>query len=143
MFATPAFAQTTQGGGAGDLLSLVPLLAIFAIMYFMVMRPQQQRTKRLREKVAAIRRGDTVITNGGLIGKVARVTDDEIQLDVGDNVRVRVVRSMVAEVRSKSEPAAADTDDKGSGAGKPARKGRAAKVDAAEKAPAAEDPDQP
>lgn len=140
MFATPAFAQTTQGGGAGDLLSFVPLVAIFAIMYFLVMRPQQQRAKRLREKIAAIRRGDTVVTSGGLIGKVARITDDEIQLEVGENVRVRVVRSMVAEVRSKSEPAAADAEDKGTGRG--ARKGRAAKTEVAEKAPATEDPDQ-
>jgi preprotein translocase subunit YajC len=143
MFATPAFAQTTQGGGAGDLLSFVPLLAIFAIMYFMVMRPQQQRAKRLREKIAGIRRGDTVVTNGGLIGKVVRVTDDEIQLDVGENVRVRAVRSMVADVRSKSEPATVDTDDKGSGTGKTTRKGRAAKSETAEKAPATEDPDLP
>lgn len=142
MFATPAFAQTTQGGGAGDLLSFVPLLAIFAIMYFMVMRPQQQRAKRLREKIAAIRRGDTVVTNGGLIGKVARVTDDEVQLDVGENVRVRVVRSMVADVRSKSEPVANDADDKGAGAARTARKGRAPKAGAAEKAPASDDSDQ-
>jgi preprotein translocase subunit YajC len=123
-------------------LSFVPLLAIFAIMYFMVMRRQQQRAKRLREKIAAIRRGDTVVTNGGLIGKVARVTDDEIQLDLGENVRVRVVRSMVTDVRSKSEPATANADDKGSGAGKGTRKGRATKTEAAEKVPAAEDSDQ-
>ncbi|MEP1934593.1 MAG: preprotein translocase subunit YajC [Roseibium sp.] len=106
MLITPAYAQTAGIGGPDFLMSLLPFVAIFAIMYFLIIRPQRQRMKQHQELVSNLRRGDTVVTTGGLIGKVAKVVDDgEIQVELSEGVKVRVVRSMVQEVRSKGEPA--------------------------------------
>lgn len=106
MFITPAYAQTAGAGGPDFLMSLLPFVAIFAIMYFLIIRPQRQRMKKHQEMVANLRRGDTIVTTGGLIGKVAKVIDDgELQVELSEGVKVRVVRSMVQEVRSKTEPA--------------------------------------
>lgn len=111
MLVTPAFAQDAAGGAAdpmGGFLQIIPLLLIFGIMfYFMIFRPQQQRMKAHREMISKVRRGDTVVTSGGLIGKVSKVVaegDDELQLEIAEGTKVRVSRQMVAEVRSKSEP---------------------------------------
>jgi preprotein translocase subunit YajC len=107
MFITPAFAQTPGGlfGGGDMLTSLLPFALIFVIMYFLILRPQQKRVKAHQEMVKNVRRGDTVVTNGGLIGRVAKVVDDsEIEIEISDDVRVRQSRSMIAEVRSKGEP---------------------------------------
>ena len=116
MLVTPAFAQDAAGGAAGTtsgLLSMVPLLLIFGIMfYFMIFRPQQQRMKSHREMISRVRRGDTVVTSGGIIGKVSKVVaegDDELQLEIAEGTKVRVARQMVAEVRSKAEPVKADS----------------------------------
>jgi preprotein translocase subunit YajC len=104
MFITPAYAQTGQTGGGDFLITFAPLVMIFAIMYFLILRPQQQRMKAHRELVANVKRGDTVITQGGIIGKVSRVVDDgEVQVEIADNVRVRIVRSMIAEVKTKAD----------------------------------------
>jgi len=95
------------GGGPGDPITsfVVPMLAVFAIMYFMVIRPQQTRAKRHQEMLKAVRRGDVVVTNGGLVGKVTKVVDDDqVEVEVADGVKVRQVRSMIADVRAKSEP---------------------------------------
>jgi preprotein translocase subunit YajC len=84
------------------LTSFVPIIAIFAIMYFLMIRPQQQRMKQHREMVDNVRRGDTVVTAGGIIGKVAKVKDEgEILIDIADNVQVRVLKSTLTEVRVK------------------------------------------
>jgi preprotein translocase subunit YajC len=109
MLITPAFAQGLPFGLGGDsasmITSLMPLILIIVIMYFLVLRPQQQRVKRHQEMVKALRRGDTVVTNGGLVGKVTKVVDDDqIEVEVADGVRVRQMRSMVSEVRAKGEP---------------------------------------
>ncbi|QFT32273.1 preprotein translocase subunit YajC [Roseibium porphyridii] len=107
MFITPAYAQTAGAGGMESLLyGPIPMMvALFAIMYFLIIRPQRQRMKQHQELVSNLRRGDTVVTSGGLIGKVAKVVDDgEIQLELSEGVKVRVVRGMVQEVRSKTEP---------------------------------------
>ncbi|HQF30264.1 MAG TPA: preprotein translocase subunit YajC, partial [Hyphomicrobiales bacterium] len=106
MFVTPAFAQSTGAAGGGDLLmSLLPFVAIFAVMYFLILRPQRQRQKEHQELVKALRRGDTVVTAGGLIGRVSKVVDDhELQIELSEGVKVRLVRSMVTEVRAKGEP---------------------------------------
>jgi preprotein translocase subunit YajC len=80
------------------------MILIFVIMYFLILRPQQQKAKAHRELVANIRRGDTIVTSGGLIGKVAKVDVAEIQVEVAEGVKVRLVRGMVAEVRAKGEP---------------------------------------
>ena len=87
------------------LVQLLPFALIFVIMYFLILRPQQKRVKAHQELVKAVRRGDTVITNGGLIGKVTKVVDDEqIEIEIADGVRIRQVRSMVTDVRAKGEP---------------------------------------
>jgi preprotein translocase subunit YajC len=106
MFVTPAFAQASNPlGGDSMLLQLLPFVLIFVIMYFLILRPQQKRVKTHAEMVKNVRRGDTVVTNGGLIGKVTKVVDDEqIEVEIADGVRVRQVRSMVSGVRAKGEP---------------------------------------
>jgi preprotein translocase subunit YajC len=110
MFVTPAFAQAATGGGeASFLFSLMPFLLIFVIMYFLVIRPQQKRVKSHRDMIGSLRRGDTVVTTGGIIGKVTKVVDDnEIEVQIADNVKVRVARSMVSDVRAKGEPVSGD-----------------------------------
>ena len=105
MFITEAFAQTGGGGGTTSfLVQFMPIILIFVIMYFLILRPQQQKARLHREMVASLRRGDTVVTNGGLIGRVAKVDENELQVELAEGVRVRVVRGMVAEVRAKGEP---------------------------------------
>ena len=107
MFTTSAFAQGFGGAGGegGMLMSLLPFVLIFVIMYFLILRPQQKRVKAHQELVKNVRRGDTVITNGGLVGKVTKVVDDEqIEIEIADNVRIRQVRGMITDVRAKGEP---------------------------------------
>jgi preprotein translocase subunit YajC len=106
MFVTPAFAQANPLGGDGNMLmSLLPFILIFVIMYFLILRPQQKRAKDHQELVKNLRRGDTVVTSGGLVGKVTKVVDDDhIEVEIADGVRVRQVRQMVSGVRAKSEP---------------------------------------
>ena len=87
----------------------VPLILIFAIMYFLLIRPQQKKVKEHQAMVAAVRRGDQVVTQGGLIGKVTKVKDDnEVEVELAEGVKVRVVKSTLANVTSKTEPAKAD-----------------------------------
>ncbi|WP_417683929.1 preprotein translocase subunit YajC [Roseibium sp.] len=107
MFITPAYAQAAGSPlGPDFLMSILPFVLIFAIMYFLIIRPQRQRMKQHQEMVANLRRGDTIVTTGGLIGKVAKVVDDaELLVELAEGVKVRIVRSMVQEVRAKSEPA--------------------------------------
>jgi len=107
MLTTPAFAQGIPGfGGDGGMITqLLPFVLIFVIMYFLILRPQQRRVKLHQEMVKNVRRGDTVVTNGGLIGKVTKVVDEgEIEIEIADEVRIRQMRSMIAEVRAKGEP---------------------------------------
>jgi len=82
--------------------TLVPLVLLFGIFYFLLIRPQQQRVKTHQQMVESVRRGDTVVTAGGLIGKVAKVKDDgELMVEIADNVQVRVLKSTLTEVRTK------------------------------------------
>jgi preprotein translocase subunit YajC len=105
MFVTPAYAQANPFGGDSMLVQLLPFVLIFVIMYFLILRPQQKRAKEHAELVKNLRRGDTVITSGGLVGKVTKVVDDEqVEMEISDGVRVRQVRSMVSGVRAKGEP---------------------------------------
>lgn len=111
MFITPAFAQAATGapGGTDFLIQILPFLLIFVIMYFLILRPQQKRVKAHQEMIKNVRRGDTIVTSGGLIGKVIKITDDsEVQVEIADNVRVRLSRAMIAEVRAKGEPVKTD-----------------------------------
>jgi preprotein translocase subunit YajC len=106
MFITEAFAQTGgDAGGASMLIQFAPILLIFVIMYFLILRPQRQKARQHQEMVANLHRGDTVVTSGGMIGKIAKVEDHEIQVELAEGVRVRVVRGTIAEVRAKGEPA--------------------------------------
>ena len=88
------------------ILQLVPFVLIFVIMWFLIIRPQQRRAKEHQELIRNVRRGDTVVTSGGIIGKVAKVADEaaDIEVEIADGVRVKVVRSMISEVRAKGEP---------------------------------------
>ena len=109
MLVTPAFAQGSPFGGGDMWTQLLPFVLIFVIMYFLILRPQQKRTKEHQELVKNLRRGDTVITSGGLVGKVTKVDDDDqIEVEIADGVRVRQVRSMVTGVRAKGEPVKED-----------------------------------
>ena len=106
MFISPAYAQGAGGGGGDFILQLLPIVLMIVIFYFLLFRPQQQRMKAHQEMVSNIRRGDTIVTQGGLIGRVTRVKDDgvEIEVEIADNTRVRVVKTTVADVRAKGEP---------------------------------------
>ena len=104
---TSAFAQTPGAlGSGGDLIQfIVPMVAVLGIMYLMILRPQQKRAKDHQAMITAVRRGDTIVTTGGLIGKVTKATEPtELELEIAANVRVRVSRAMISEVRAKGEP---------------------------------------
>ena len=91
---------------SGAIAQFLPLILIFAIMYFLLIRPQQKKVKEHQSMVNALRRGDQVVTQGGLIGKVVKVKDDnEVEVELAENVKVRVVKSTIATVVSKTEPA--------------------------------------
>lgn len=108
MFITPAYAQAAGGaGGAAAFAQFVPLILIFAIMYFLLIRPQQKKMKDHQAMVGALRRGDLVVTAGGIRGKVTKVLDDaDAEVEIADGVKVRVVKSTISHVVSKTEPAA-------------------------------------
>ena len=109
MFVTPAHAQAAGGDPLAGFGSFVPLILIFVIFYFFLIRPQQKRAKEHKAMLEALRRGDQVITAGGIHGKVTKVKDDgEVEVEIADGVRVRVVKSTVATVVNKTEPAAND-----------------------------------
>ena len=104
MLVTPAYAQAGGAGAGGSLL--IPMILVFAIMYFLMIRPQQKKIKEHQAMVAALRRGDQVVTQGGLIGKVTKVKDDnELEVELSEGVKVRVVQSTIATVLNKTEPA--------------------------------------
>lgn len=106
MFITPAYAQAAAGGDANSILmSMLPFVLIFVIMYFLILRPQQKRVKDHQELIKNLRRGDSVITSGGFIAKITKVVDDEqVEIELADGVRVRLLRSAVSGVRAKGEP---------------------------------------
>jgi preprotein translocase subunit YajC len=108
--ALPAVAQAAPAAAPANslVMQLVMFLPLILIFYFLLIRPQQQRQKKHTAMIAAIKRGDTVVTSGGLIGKVNKVSDTEISVDLAENVRVRVVKGMILEVRNKSEPVPAN-----------------------------------
>ena len=108
MLITEAFAQTASAAPTGisdTFIQLVPIVAMIAIVYFVLWRPQQRRAKEQREMVQAARRGDVVVTTGGIIGKVSKSVDDyEVELEIAPNVKVRLARTGIAEVRARGEP---------------------------------------
>jgi preprotein translocase subunit YajC len=106
MFISPAYAQAAGGMPGGDIISMIlPLVMIMGVFWFLLIRPQQKRLKDHQELVKNVRRGDTVVTGGGIVGKVHKVVDDnEIILEIAENVRIRVVKSSISEVRTRGEP---------------------------------------
>jgi preprotein translocase subunit YajC len=113
MLITPAYAQGASGSTIDMLGPVLPIALVFVIMYFLILRPQQQRAKQHQSMVKNLRRGDTVITSGGMVGRVTKlVDDDQIEVEIADGVRVRQMRGMIAEVRAKGEPV---KDDSASG----------------------------
>ncbi len=128
MFISPAYAQTA-GGGGDTLISLLPLVLIFVVFYLLLIRPQQKKMKQHRDMVAALRRGDRVVTGGGLFGTVTKVlSDTELQVEIAEGVKVKVARGTISEILTKSEPVggkaekgggtAANDTGKGGGLGK-------------------------
>ena len=105
MLISPAYAQA--GGAPGfDLISLLPLVLIFVVFYFLLIRPQQKKMKAHRELIAGIKRGDKVLTSGGIIGNVVKVEDNELLVEIAKDVRVRVARGTISDLLGKPEPAA-------------------------------------
>ena len=102
MFSSPAYAQSgaaSADGFSAIFVQFAPLLLIFVIFYFLLIRPQSRRVKEHRDMIAAVKRNDTAVTSGGLIGKVTKVDEAEIELEIASGVRVRVVKGMLSEVR--------------------------------------------
>ena len=110
MFISPAYAQ--GAGGFGGMESLLPLVLIFVVFYFLLIRPQQKKAKAHREMLGALRRGDRIVTGGGLVGQIIRVVSEtELIVEIAKDIKVRVMRSMVSDVIAKTEPARGKDDD--------------------------------
>jgi preprotein translocase subunit YajC len=113
-FATPAMAQTTApaAGGPTDLVSglgsFIFIIPLFVLFYFLMIRPQQQRMKQHQAMVSAVKRGDTVVLNSGVVGKVTGISDAEATVEIAQGVNVKVVKSMISDVRTRGEPAPAN-----------------------------------
>ncbi len=109
MWISPAYAQAAQTAAPNPLMQLAPLVFIFVIFYFLLIRPQMTARKKHAEMISKVRRGDVVVTAGGLIGKITKVIDDnEVMVELADKVAVKVVKSTLSDVRTKPEPAAND-----------------------------------
>jgi preprotein translocase subunit YajC len=101
LFISDAFAQGAGGGGTGSLVSLLPLVLIFVLFYFLLIRPQQKRAKQHKDMVASLKKGDEVVTNGGTLGKVTDVGDNFVSLEVASNVNIKVQRHAIAQMMPK------------------------------------------
>ena len=111
MFATPAFASTgaaSSAGAAGFMVQFLPLLLIFVIFYVLMLRPQQQRVKQHRALIEGVKKNDVVVTGGGIVGKVTKVEDNEVEVEIANGVRIKVVKSTLADVRSNAVKPAND-----------------------------------
>ena len=109
MLISPAYAQAAEPAAPSALVQLAPFVLIFVIFYFLLIRPQMTARKKHMEMVSNVRRGDVVVTSGGIIGKVTKVLEgDEIMVELADNVSVKVLKSTLSDVRNKTQPAAND-----------------------------------
>ena len=117
MFISPAYAQAAGADGGSAIATFLPLILIFVVFYVLLIRPQQKKMKQHRAMVEALRRGDKVVTAGGLIGTVSKVvSESELEVEIAEGVKVKLVRGTVSEVLSKPEPAAKTSEKKGKGA---------------------------
>lgn len=106
MLISPAYAQAGGGGGGDILVSLLPIILIFVVFYFLLIRPQQKKVKQHRAMIEALRRGDRVVTSGGIVGQVTKiVSDGEVEVEIAQGTRVRVIRHTITDVLEKTEPA--------------------------------------
>lgn len=113
MLVSPAFAQAAgqTAGLMGGIESFLPLILIFVVFYFLMIRPQQKRMKQHKEMLGQLRRGDRVVTQGGILGTVNKVVDDkEVVVEIAEGVRVRVLRGSIQDIVSKTEPVAAEAE---------------------------------
>ena len=116
MFVSPAYAQAAAGGGGSGFEAFLPLILIFGVFYVLLIRPQQKKMKEHKATLSAIRRGDKVVTGGGILGTVTKVIDDlEITVEIADGVKVRVQRGLISTVLSKTEPVKGDKKSESSG----------------------------
>ena len=114
MFVSPAYAQAAEGGGGGGLEAFLPLILIFVVFYFLLIRPQQKKMKEHKAMLGAVRRGDKVVTGGGIIGTITKVIDEnEVTVEIADGVKVRVQRGLISSVLSKTQPVNDDKNTKG------------------------------
>lgn len=109
---SPAFAQAAKTGASPSFMeqygTIIMMVALFVVFYFLMIRPQQQRAKQHAAKIAAVKRGDTVVMSSGMIGKVVRVEEAEVGVEIAQGVTVKVVKGMIADIRARGEPAAAN-----------------------------------
>ena len=116
MFVPPAYAQAAAGGGGSGFEAFLPLILIFGVFYVLLIRPQQKKMKEHKATLSALRRGDKVVTGGGIVGTVTKVIDDlEITVEIADGVKVRVQRGLISTVLSKTEPVKGDKKSESSG----------------------------
>ena len=116
MFVSPAYAQAAAGGGGSGFEAFLPLILIFGVFYVLLIRPQQKKMKEHKATLSAIRRGDKVVTGGGIVGTVTKVIDDlEITVEIADGVKVRVQRGLISTVLSKTEPVKGDKKSESTG----------------------------
>jgi len=102
MFSSPAYAQSgaaASSGGAFGLSGMIPLILIFVIFYFLIIRPQQRRAKQHQQMIAAVKKNDVAVTGGGIIGKVTKVEDNEVELEIASGVKIKVVKATLSEIR--------------------------------------------
>jgi preprotein translocase subunit YajC len=114
MLISEAFAQTAAApaaGGMDSLQSLLPLVLIFVLFYFLLIRPQQKKMKEHKQALSQIRRGDKVVTGGGIVGQVVKVQDGEVTVEIADNVKVKVIQDTITAILSKTEPVAKSAND--------------------------------
>jgi preprotein translocase subunit YajC len=105
MLITPAYAQTVGGEQFGF---FIPLLLLFVIMYFLIIRPQQKRVKEHKEMVSNVRRGDSVVTGGGIVGKAVKIGEEDLEVEIAQGVRIKVLKNTLSDVQSKGQPVKAD-----------------------------------
>ena len=113
MLISLAHAQSSGGGGGFDILQLAPLILIFVVFYFLLIRPQQKKAKDHREMIGKMRRGDKVLTGGGIYGKVTKIVDENsMQVEIADGVKVQVAKGTVASVIDRADPPAENSNEK-------------------------------
>lgn len=108
MSVSPVLASAAPGGAGNFLIQLMPLVLIFVIFWFLLIRPQQKRMKEHREMIAAVKKGDRVVTGGGLLGKVVKVTDEEVEIDLGGGQKVKALKATLSDVRNPNAARAAN-----------------------------------